>query len=398
MLEVTEDCTGCGICVKTCPFGAILVIDGKAVVQDACTLCGACVQVCPFKALILHRKVEEKDLSGFKGVWVFVETVENGSIRSASVELLSKGHELAQELGEELCTVLLGDGVEGLVNELAAYRATRVYLVDKPELGEYNTDAFATVIVGLITKYGPSIVLYPATHIGRDLAPRIAATLQVGLTADCTGMSIVDGKLLQTRPAFGGNIMADILSANHRPQMATVRPNVMPVMDPVEGATAEVIVEDVTIDPGLIRVKVVERTVVDIHGEKKIDEADIIVSGGRGAVQDGRLGLIEELAAVMGAAVGCSRAVVDMGVKPKSHQVGQSGKTVSPKLYLVSGVSGAIQHLVGVKSSDVIIAINSDPNAPIFTVAKYGVVGDLAEILPRLIEAIKAEKGISDQV
>jgi electron transfer flavoprotein alpha subunit len=172
----------------------------------------------------------------------------------------------------------------------------------------------------------------------------------------------------------------------------------MPVMDPVEGATAEVIVEDVTIDPGLIRVKVVERTVVDIPGEKKIDEADIIVSGGRGAVQDGRLGLIKELAAVMGAAVGCSRAVVDMGVKPKSHQVGQSGKTVSPKLYLVSGVSGAIQHLVGMKSSDVIIAINSDPNAPIFTVAKYGVVGDLAEILPRLIEAIKAEKGISDQV
>jgi len=394
MLEVTDDCTGCGICVKTCPFGAILVIDGKAVVQDACTLCGACVQVCPFKALILHRKVEEKDLSGFKGIWVFVETVENGSIRSASVELLSKGHELALELGEELCAVLLGDGVEGLTGELAAYRATRVYLVDRPELGEYNTDAFATVIVGLITKYKPSIVLYPATHIGRDLAPRIAATLQVGLTADCTGLSIVDGKLLQTRPAFGGNIMADILSANHRPQMATVRPNVMPVMDPIEGLEPMVILEDVTIDPGLIRVKVVERTRIVIPGEKKIDEADIIVSGGRGAVQDGKLESIEELAAVMGAAVGCSRAVVDMGVKPKSHQVGQSGKTVSPKLYLVSGVHGAIQHLVGMKSSDVIIAINSDPNAPIFTVAKYGVVGDLNEILPKLIEAIKAEKGL----
>ncbi len=394
MLEVTEDCTGCGICVKTCPFGAILVVDGKAVVQDNCTLCSACVQVCPFDALVLERKVEEKDLSGFRGVWVFIEVEDNGTVRSASLELLSKGHELAKELDEELCAILLGDGVHNLTGELGRYGATKVYLVEKPELAEYNTDAFATVIVGLITKYGPSIVLYPATHIGRDLAPRIAATIQVGLTADCTGLSIVDGKLLQTRPAFGGNIMADILSANHRPQMATVRPNVMPVMDPIDGPDPMIVFEDVTIDPGLIRVKVIERTRMDEPGVKKIDEADIIVSGGRGAVQDGKLEMIEELAAVMGAAVGCSRAVVDMGVKPKSHQVGQSGKTVSPKLYLVSGVSGAIQHLVGMKSSDIIIAINNDPNAPIFTVAKYGVVGDLFEILPKLTEAIRAEKGL----
>lgn len=393
MLEVNiEKCTGCGKCVKTCPFGAIRVVDKKAVVQDNCTLCGGCVQTCPFEALVLHRIVEAKDLSGYKGVWIFVETVDNKAIKSASKELLSKGNELAKDLNEELCAVLLGTGVGGLASELAEYGAKKVYVVDKPELKEYNTDAFSTVIIGLIMKYKPSIFLVPATHLGRDLAPRIATTLEVGLTADCTALSIQEGKLQQTRPAFGGNIMADIFSANHRPQMATVRPNVMKMITPIKGAKPQVIVDDIKIDPGLLRVKVLERNMNFCPGEKKIDEADIVVAGGRGACKEGNLKVLENLAAVMGGAVGCSRVVVDMGIRPKSVQVGQSGITVSPKLYIVAGVSGAIQHIVGMKSSDVIIAINTDVNAPIFNVSKYGVVGDLYEVIPKLAEAISAEK------
>jgi len=396
MLEVTDACTGCKKCEKTCPYGAILVQDKLAVVQDNCTLslCGACVQVCPFDALILHRKIEEKDLSDWKGVWVFAETTNNEEVRSASRELLSKAYELAQELGEEMCAVLLGDGVTPLVDQCAQYGATKVYMVDKPELKEYNTDVYSTVILGLISKYKPSIVLYPATLVGRDLAPRIATTIHCGLTADCTGLIIKDGMLLQSRPAFGGNIMADIFSGHHRPQMATVRPNVMKPMEPMEGATAEVIQEDPDINENLMRVKVISKNIVAIPGEKKIDEADIVIAGGRGAAKNGNLAELEELAAVMGAAIGVSRVCVDMGIKPKSQQVGQSGITVSPKLYIVAGVSGAIQHLVGMKSSDVIFAINTDANAPIFGVSDYGIVGDLYEIVPKLTEAIKKEKGI----
>ncbi len=394
MLEVTDKCTGCKKCEKTCPYGAILVQDKMAVVQDNCTLCGACVQVCPFEALILHRKIEEKDLSDWKGVWVFAETTDNKEVRSASRELLSKAYELAKDLGEDLSAVLLGDGVESFANECAQYGATKVYLVDKPELKEYNTDTFSTVILGLISKYKPSIFLLPATLNGRDLAPTIATTIHCGLTADCTALTIKDGMLMQTRPAFGGNIMADIFSGRHRPQMATVRPNVMPTMDPIEGATAEMVMEDPDINENLMRVKVVSRNIVAIPGEKKIDEADIVIAGGRGAAKNGDLTELEELAAVLGGAIGVTRVIVDMGIKPKSQQVGQSGITVSPKLYIVAGVSGAIQHLVGMKSSDVIFAINTDENAPIFGVSDYGIKGDLYEIVPKLVEAIKKEKGI----
>jgi electron transfer flavoprotein alpha subunit len=394
MLKVKDSCTGCGKCEKTCPFGAIKVENKKAAVQDNCNLCGGCVQVCPFDSLELERKVEKKDFTNYTGLWVYTEVKADGTVRNATLELLSKGNELAKELGQDLCAVLLGSNVGELAGVLASYGAKRIYLVDEPELKEYNTDAYSTIIIGLITKHKPNIVIIPATPLGRDLAPRIASTLEVGLTADCTGLSIMDGLLLQTRPAFGGNIMADILSPNTRPQMATVRPNVMKMAEPVEGARCEVVREKVSVEPGLLRVKVVERTRTSMPGEKNIDEADMIVSGGRGACDEGDLKLIEELAKVMGAAVGCSRAVVDLGIKPKSHQVGQSGKTVSPKLYLVAGVSGAIQHLVGMKSSDVIIAINKDPDASIFQVAKYGIIGDLYEILPKLTEAIKKERGL----
>ncbi len=401
MIEILKTCTGCGRCVTVCPFAAIQVIDKLARVNEACTLCGACVQVCPVEAVSIMRKELAGGLSGFKGVWIFAETTEihaghhhkgKKRVRDVTHELLSIGRKLAEELKEDLCAVLLGDNVAGLADEIASYGADKVYLAENPELADYNTDVFSTVIISLITRHKPSIMLYPATITGRDLAPRIAAALDVGLTADCTGLSIKDGLLLQTRPAFGGNIMADILCPNTRPQMSTVRPNVMKKNQPKIGARAVIVRENIALDKNLARVKVLERKITVAPGAKKLDEARIIVSGGRGVKTKNKFKMLEDLADLLGAAVGASRAAVDMGLKPKPHQVGQSGTTVSPKLYFSCGISGAVQHIVGMKSSDVIISVNKDPSAPIFNVSKYGIVGDLNEIVQKLIEALKKRK------
>ncbi|NLO91069.1 MAG: electron transfer flavoprotein subunit alpha, partial [Elusimicrobia bacterium] len=393
MIEISAKCIGCSKCVKACPFGA-LSMEGKTVrVRSACTLCGACVQVCPVQAISISRKEESRDLSGHKGVWVFVELQDapggKKAVRGVGHELLSCGRGLAYELGEELCAVLIGDGVAGLADELASYGADRVYLVENPALRDYNTDLFSTVMVALITKHKPSSVLYPSTYIGRDLAPRIASELYVGLTADCTGLSIKNGNLLQTRPAFGGNIMADIVSPNTRPQIATVRPNVMKKRVPAKGAKAQVSRENIAVDPGMARVKVVEKHVAQSHGGMKLDEAEVVISGGRGMRDAKGFKLLEQLAEALGGTVGASRAAVDMGLKPKPHQVGQSGTTVSPKLYVACGISGAVQHIVGMSSSDVIIAVNRDPSAQIFGVCKYGLVGDAHQVVAKVLESIK---------
>ncbi len=260
--------------------------------------------------------------------------------------------------------------------------------MENSELAEYNTDVFSMVIVALINKHKPGICLYPATIMGRDLAPRIATAIYVGLTADCTGLSIKDGLLLQSRPAFGGNIMADILSPNSRPQMATVRPNVMKLSESADNV-AVVINEDIKINKNIKRVKVIERKIVHDKASAKIENSDIIISGGRGMKDINKFKILEDLAFSLDGMVGASRAAVDMGFKEKSRQVGQSGTTVSPKLYVACGISGAVQHIVGMKSSDIIIAINKDPNAPIFNVAKYGIVGDVHDIVPKLIKAVK---------
>ena len=262
-------------------------------------------------------------------------------------------------------------------------------MVEHDELFEYNTDIFSSVIVGLVTRHKPSIMLYGATIQGRDLAPRVASTLYVGLTADCTALSIKDGLLLQSRPAFGGNIMADILAPKSRPQMSTVRPNVMKMNEPVLGRSALVVRESAKLDKSLRRVKVLERKISHDAGGMKIENAKIIVSGGRGMKSKEKFKQLDELSKLLGGVVGASRAAVDLGFKEKTHQVGQSGTTVSPKLYLSFGISGAVQHIVGMKASDVIIAVNKDASAPIFNVAKYGIVGDVHEIIPKLIEALK---------
>lgn len=399
MIEVSSKCIGCGKCVPVCPFAAIRLENRKAVINlEICTLCGACVQVCPVEAISIHREVSKKDFSMYKGVWVWIEFEdtsnlnEQGNIKKVSFELLSEGRKLADQLGEELCAVVLTDKNKNFEKTLGEYGADKVYLLLNEEFVQYNTDIYSTAIMSLVHKYKPSVFLFGATVKGRDLAPRLASSLYVGLTADCTALSIRDGILVQSRPAFGGNIMADIISPNSRPQMATVRPNVMKISQPVIGKTAILVREDIKIDKNLRRVKVLERKIEEGKGSIKIENANIIVSGGRGMKTKEKFQMLEELAELLGGVVGASRAAVDMGFKDKSHQVGQSGATVSPRLYMAFGISGAVQHIVGMRSSDIVIAVNKDPNASIFSVAKYAIVGDAHQIVPKLIEALKERK------
>lgn len=386
-----EKCTGCGLCVKACPFAAVVVSDKKAKIGDGCTLCSGCVQVCPAEAITIERRDVKVDVTAYRDVWVFAETSE-GSIKGVSFELLGKAFELAKDLGQKVCAVLIGDKVKGKADSLAENGADKIYVAEDEALGHYSTDGFSTVLAGMISKYKPNIVLFPATYIGRDLAPRIAATLGLGLTADCTGLSILDGNLLQTRPAFGGNIMADIICPYTRPQMATVRPNVMPKPVAVHGRKAEIIDVPVKIAPRSIRTVLKEQVKTTVVGERKIEESDVVVVGGRAACELDGFEVLQELADQLNSAVGASRVAIELRKKPKSVQVGQSGITVSPKLYVVCGVSGAIQHTVGMRGSKLVVAINTDPNAPIFEFAQYGAVGDLFQIVPKLTAEIKRRK------
>jgi len=386
---ILDKCTGCGLCVKACSFAAIKIKNKKAEIEANCTLCGSCVEVCKFDAITLERpKPSDKDLSEYKDVWIFVELREQ-EIKKVNLELASKAREIADTLGERVGAVILGGKVKRLCDDIAAYGVDVIYIAENDNLSEYNTSNYAGILTGLILKYKPNIVLFPATHLGRDLAPRVAAALEVGLTADCTGLSIKDGLLLQSRPAFGGNIMADIISPSARPQMATIRPNVMKIRSPDSIRKAEIISIPVDIYPKAMRVIIKEIIKTTKSGTKSLDEADIIISGGRGMGSAEKFKILEDLAETVNGVVGASRAAVDAGWRPRSDQVGQSGKTVSPKLYIACGISGKIQHQVGMKSSDTIIAINTDTEAPIFDIADCGIVGDLFEIVPLLNEELK---------
>ena len=414
-------CIACGArCQAECPSESIEMNDkGEPVINlDKCIGCRRCVRVCPASAIEMFFTPEEqktlaelaKDkaaapvqavevdeevalakakLAQYKGVWVFVEQTD-GVAAEVSWELLGAGAELAKTLGVELCSIVIGDGVEHLCQESFAYGATRSYLVDSPEFRDYRTVPYYRAIASLITRYKPEIVLVGATGLGRDLAGAIATDLATGLTADCTRLSIDENRLLlQTRPAFGGNIMATIKTERTRPQMATVRPHVMPLPPRKEECKGEIVRESMVLKPEDLLVKVLE-----VHDDRKAGDLDIagaefIVSGGRGMQSGENFRMLQELAAELGGQVAGSRSAVEAGWIPPERQVGQTGKTVRPKIYIACGISGAIQHLVGMQDSDIIIAINRDPSAPIFQVAHYGIVGDLFQVVPAITSRIR---------
>lgn len=332
-----------------------------------------------------------------KDLWVLIETDRNGRAKNVGLELLNPGRRLADGQQGKLVAVVIGSQVDEAVRTVQAHGADQIIVVDGPEFARYTTDAYTDALHALVEKYGPTTLLIGATGNGRDMAPRLSCRLKTGLTADCTALDIDEqsGNVAWTRPAFGGNLMATILCPDHRPQIGTVRPGVFKKEEPDDSRFSEVIKEDIHIPEERLRTKVLDviselsKELVDLEG------AEIIVSGGRGVGGPEGFRTIRELADALGATVGASRAAVDSGWISRSHQVGQSGKTVGPKLYIAAGISGAIQHLVGMNSSDVVVAVNKDPDAPIFGVADYGVVGDLFQVLPALTESVKKRKGLS---
>lgn len=386
---ILNKCTGCRKCIPVCPFSAIEVVEKKAKILDNCTLCGACVDACRFDAIVLDKEEKKISTDEYKGILVFAEQ-RNDELQTVTLELLNEARKLADILKEEVSVVLLGNKVDKIAKELIFFGADRVYLASDPKLESYQNSVYTNILTDVINKYKPEIFLIGATTIGRSLAPRVAVRVKTGLTADCTGLDIDLDKrlLLQTRPAFGGNIMATIICPQHRPQMATVRPKVFkkPERNPDRKGEIVKIGFELKIDDLVAKIVdtiVVESQVVDLQ------EAEIIVSGGRGLGKAENFGLIKDLANSIGAAVGASRATVDAGWIPSYHQVGQTGKTVQPRLYIACGISGAVQHLVGMRSSDIIVAINKDPDAPIFQVATYGIVADLFDIVPTLTKKLK---------
>jgi len=391
LLEINKDeCIGCGACVDACPFGSLTMVDGIAEVDDTCTACGACLDVCPVDALSLPERPTEaaEGLEAYQGVWVWVEQFQ-GEAGSISWEMVGQGRRLADQRKTTLTACVLGHNVEHIARQAIAYGADRVFWVDDPSLAVYRTRPYASTLVQLVRQYKPEIFLLGASSRGRDLAGSVATELYTGLTADCTGLDIdPQTKLLrQTRPAFGGNIMATIICPNYRPQMATVRHRVFEMPVPDETRQGQIVSIPPAMGEDEVATKVVDFIVE--QGEVNLADAKIIVSGGRGVGGPEGFEPIRELAEVLGGAVGASRAAVDAGWIPYAHQVGQTGRTVRPDLYIACGISGAVQHLAGMSTSKVIVAINKDPEAPIFTVANYGIVGDLFQVVPALTEQFR---------
>ncbi len=394
LIRIDKDkCTGCEACIASCPYDAIIIKDGKAEINELCQMCKACLSVCPEGAISeVSEDSDQKEKGQGRGVWVFAEQ-RDGKTAVVSFELLGAGRRLASELNTELSAVLFGC-TESEADELIKWGADKVYHCNDEIIKVFNDEPYAKLLSDLIQEHKPDIVLAGATPIGRSFIPRVAARLKTGLTADCTSLDIdkETGNLLQTRPAFGGNIMATILCPFTRPQMATVRPRVMKRGEYDEKRKGAII--NINADNIKSRTNVIETVKEASETALNLQEASIIVAGGRGVGGPKGFEILFELAEALGASIAASRAAVDEGWIPYRHQVGQTGKTVGPKLYIACGISGAVQHLVGMQSSDIIIAINKNPEAPIFNTANFGIVGDLFELIPLLTKKIKEAKGL----
>ena len=395
LIFYSDKCIACGQCVEACPFGVLRLEGETLVIGDGCNLCGACVEVCEVEALAVPETegLAPRPETPPDGVWVLAEQ-RHGELAPVTAELLGEARRLAEVLDVKVAAVLLGDGVAHLSEALLTAGANQVYLAEHPLLADFVEETYAAALTELARKFQPEIILAGATYLGRAFIPQVAAALKTGLTADCTAFAIDPDQrlLLQTRPAFGGNIMATIITPRTYPQMATARPGVFkpatargrPHRGSDPGGPGR---------PGEIAAQPLCRHRGGNQGAHPLNAAEVIVAGGRGLKEAKHVKLLEELADLLGGAVGATRAAVDAGWIPYAQQIGQTGKTVSPKLYIACGISGATQHLVGMQSSDVIVAINKDPQAPIFQVADVGLVGDLFEIVPALIQEIKKDRG-----
>jgi len=392
-----EKCIGCSLCVRACAQSAITIVDKKAAIDLAkCNYCSACVEACKkYQAISITKDSASgtQNIGDYKNVAVFIEQ-RDGEIAGVSYEMLGEGRKLANSLGEKLYAVLFGHNMAEKAATLVKFGADKVFYMDGESCAQFQDDIYAGLFTAFINAEKPAIVIAGATAVGRSFIPKIAAQVYGGLTADCTKLEIdVEKRLLMgTRPAFGGNLMATIICPNHRPQMATVRHKVMKPAVYDELHTGEVIVHKVDETKYVSRTRILD-IVREVESTVNLAEADIIVSGGRGMQGPENFGILRDLAEVLGGAVGATRAAVDAEWMPYSHQVGQTGKTVCPKLYIACGISGAVQHLAGMQSSDYIIAINKDPSAEIFNVANLGIVGNALEIVPALTRAFKESSG-----
>nr|WP_091350467.1 electron transfer flavoprotein subunit alpha [Anaerobranca gottschalkii] len=388
-------CTLCEVCIEACPFNAISVEEGKIVIDAACKMCKICIKKCPLEAMGIVDEVRpEINKDDWKGIMVYVEHVE-GNIHPVTYELIGKARELAAKINHPVYALFLGDKITKQGDKLLQYGVDKVFVYDYKELEHFRVDSYTAAFEDCINKVKPTIILVGATSVGRSLAPRIATRFRTGLTADCTVLDVKENTdLVQIRPAFGGNIMAQIVTPNHRPQLATVRYKVMDAAEKVKNPTGTL--EVCEIDPKKLKSRIEVLKVAKKEKVASISDADVLIVAGRGIKEKKDMAMVQELADLLGGQIAVTRPLIEAGWGNHSQQIGLSGRTVRPKLMITLGVSGAVQFTAGMGGAENVFAINKDPNAPIFNVAHYGIVGDLYEVVPKLIQMIKNGEDITE--